>query len=58
MYLTREMTQLSLPQIGQSFGGRDHSTILHSCNEIGKRVRVDTDLARQVSDIRQLVQGE
>ena len=52
------MTQLSLPQIGQSFGGRDHSTILHSCNEIGKRVRADTDLARQVSDIRQLVQGE
>ncbi len=34
MYLTRELTDLSLPQIGQYFGGRDHTTVLHACDKI------------------------
>ena len=34
MYLCREMTDLSLPKIGESFGGRDHTTILHACKKI------------------------
>jgi chromosomal replication initiator protein len=34
MCLSRELTQLSLPEIGNAFGGRDHSTVLHACKTI------------------------
>ena len=34
IYLTREMTGMSLPQIGNVFGGRDHTTVLHSCKTV------------------------
>lgn len=34
IYISRELTQCSLPMIGKAFGGRDHSTILHACNRI------------------------
>ena len=34
MYLARELTRRSLPEIGQRFGGRDHTTVLHACRRI------------------------
>ena len=55
MYLIREMTELSLPQIGTCFGGKDHSTVLHSCNTVANNMKSSADLNRQVNDIRQLV---
>jgi len=36
MYLSREMTNLTLPNIGEHFGGRDHSTVIHACDKIHK----------------------
>ncbi|MGH2722469.1 MAG: chromosomal replication initiator protein DnaA [Actinomycetota bacterium] len=48
MYLCRELTDLSLPQIGARFGGRDHSTVLHACN------KVKTLLAEQRSTLQQI----
>jgi chromosomal replication initiator protein len=47
MYLTRELTNLSLPDIGRNFGGRDHSTVLHACKKVEKIQ--DTDLAIKAS---------
>ena len=41
MYLAREMTTLSFPEIGEQFGGRDHTTILHACEKIKKDVKKD-----------------
>lgn len=41
MYLCREMTGLSLPEIGEHFGGRDHTTILHACDKIRKDIKKD-----------------
>ena len=35
MYLAKEMTQKSLPEIGELFGGRDHTTVLHAVRKIG-----------------------
>ncbi len=35
MYLAREMTDLTLPEIGGHFGGRDHSTVIHACDKVG-----------------------
>ena len=37
MYITRELTELSLPKIGEEFGGRDHTTVIHAYNKIEKR---------------------
>ena len=38
MYISRELTDHSLPDIGSCFGGRDHTTVLHACDKIGKEV--------------------
>jgi chromosomal replication initiator protein len=39
IYLTRELTGMSLPQIGNEFGGRDHTTVMHSCKLVEAAVR-------------------
>ena len=44
MCLSRELTQLSLPEIGNAFGGRDHSTVLHACKTIENLRHKDTNL--------------
>ena len=44
MYLCRELTEYSLTEIGDAFGGRDHSTVLHSCSKIEEESRSDTGL--------------
>ena len=52
MALAKEMTTHSLPEIGQAFGGRDHTTVLHACRVI--RELVDTD-SRTRDDWEKLV---
>ena len=47
MYLTRQMTESSLNTIGESFGGRDHGTVLHACRLVKDRMEVDANV-RQV----------
>ncbi|MEW6727471.1 MAG: chromosomal replication initiator protein DnaA [Bacillota bacterium] len=44
MYLVRELTDLSLPKIGQEFGGRDHTTVLHACEKIAEELTRDQSL--------------
>jgi chromosomal replication initiator protein len=52
IYLTRELTDLSLPQIGRLYGGRDHSTVLNSIRRIEARFGEDEKLAAQVDELR------
>lgn len=52
MYLAREMTPLSLPQIGAKLGNRDHTTILHGIKKMQQRIEADVRLAEAVSNIR------
>jgi chromosomal replication initiator protein len=52
IYLTREMTDLSLPQIGRLYGGRDHSTVLNSIRRAEARCGEDAVLATQVNELR------
>lgn len=52
MYLAREITTASLPQIGEAFGGRKHSTVIHSWNKIVEDMETDPLLYSIVQDIR------
>jgi chromosomal replication initiator protein len=52
IYLTRELTDLSLPQIGRLYGGRDHSTVLNSLRRLEARLNEDEDLSRRVDELR------
>ena len=51
MYLTRELTELSLPKIGQEFGGRDHTTVIHAHNKIIKELETDENLANEIKSL-------
>ena len=53
MYLCREMTDMSLPQIGKSFGGRDHTTVLHACNKIEDEMKTSSLLSEEISIIKE-----
>lgn len=55
MYLTRELTDLSFPQIGKRFGGKDHTSILHACRQIKMLVAYDTELAGLACEIAETV---
>ncbi|HEY7022174.1 MAG TPA: chromosomal replication initiator protein DnaA, partial [Ktedonobacterales bacterium] len=57
MYLMRQETEASLLEIGQALGGRDHSTVLHGCEKIGKEVNENTALRKEVLAIRQQISG-
>jgi chromosomal replication initiator protein len=52
MYLMREETDASLPQIGQVLGGRDHTTIIHGCEKILADMDANQELNRQINELR------
>lgn len=55
MYIIREMTQLSLAEIGQLFGGRHHSTVLNSINRVEKMMKTQPELMEIIRDITNAV---
>jgi chromosomal replication initiator protein len=52
MYLARQLTGLSLEQIGSYFGGRDHSTVLHACRKVEQALHQDTSLSGTIRQLR------
>jgi chromosomal replication initiator protein len=52
IFLTRDLTDLSLPQIGRLYGGRDHSTVLNSLRRVEASLDEDIDLAEKVRELR------
>jgi chromosomal replication initiator protein len=58
MYLLREDAKLSLPQIGELLGGRDHTTVMYGCEKVGETVERDDRLRRQVLEIRERLYGQ
>ena len=51
MYLCRELTNRSLPQIGRAFGGRDHTTVMHACRTIERLRSEDAEIGAAVEEI-------
>ncbi|MBB5150451.1 MULTISPECIES: chromosomal replication initiator protein DnaA [Ureibacillus] len=55
MYLSRELTDFSLPKIGEEFGGRDHTTVIHAHEKIEKMLKEDQQLQEEMKQIRSLL---
>jgi chromosomal replication initiator protein len=58
MYLLRQEINISLPQIGQQFGGRDHTTVMHACDKVADLIERDDRVRRQVLQIREQLYGQ
>src|SRR5574341_262244 len=58
MYLAREVADSPLQQIGEVLGGRNHSTVLYSCERIAELVAIDSEIGRQVRAIRRVLQPQ
>jgi chromosomal replication initiator protein len=55
MYLSKELTKASLPEIGRSFGGKDHTTVIHACQKIKEKVVKDIEFKQVVEKLRGLI---
>jgi chromosomal replication initiator protein len=58
MYLSRTMTELSTPEIGSQFGGKDHTTVMHACNKIKNKLSGDPYFVALVNKITQDIREE
>jgi chromosomal replication initiator protein len=56
MYLSRELTDASLPKIGEEFGGRDHTTVIHACDRIKELITNDPKIDQTVKDLTKQLQ--
>lgn len=57
MYLAREMTPRSLPEIGRAFGGRDHTTVMHAVKKVEELRERDATFAEDVELLRRMLEG-
>lgn len=55
MFLSRELTDLSLPKVGEEFGGRDHSTVIHACDKINNDMKEDLNLKNTIEKIKKQI---
>ena len=55
MFLCREIANMSYPQIGEDFGGRDHSTVMHACRKIEKEVKQKTNTKLIVDSVKNII---
>mgnify|MGYP000850436373 CR=1 FL=1 len=58
MYLCRELTDMSLPKIGQVFGGRDHTTVMHACEKIQEAIEHNSELRRTIMELKRNITGK
>lgn len=55
MYILREDFSISYPSIGEKLGGRDHTTVIHSCEKIKKDIQIDELLSKEIREIRSMI---
>jgi chromosomal replication initiator protein DnaA len=58
MYLSRKLIDMSLPKIGERFGGRDHSTIIHGCDKIFTEIENNPKLQKTIDELEKKIKGE
>jgi chromosomal replication initiator protein len=56
MYIARELTDASLPRVGEEFGGRDHTTVMHACQRVRDAIRRDAHLAATIKRLMEDLQ--
>ena len=57
MALAKELTQLSLPDIGEAFGGRDHTTVLHACRKVASLKANSSDISRDINSLLKVLRS-
>jgi chromosomal replication initiator protein len=57
MYLAKQLTPRSLPEIGRKFGGRDHTTVIYAIRKIEELRTGDASLSEDIETLRRLLQG-
>jgi chromosomal replication initiator protein len=57
MALAKELTQMSLPDIGEAFGGRDHTTVLHACRKIAELRGASTDITTDIASLLKVLRS-
>ena len=55
MYIARNMLEMSLPKIGEEFGGRDHSTVMHSISKIEEEKKFDQNIQNVIEEVTSAV---
>lgn len=55
MYLVRDLTDLSLPKIGEEFGGRDHTTVIHACDKIAQLIKDDQSFRAEIETLTEKI---
>ena len=55
MYLLREEFNYSYPSIGEKLGGRDHTTVIHSCEKIKNDIKLDEILSQEINQLRSIL---
>ena len=55
MYITRNLTELSYPEIGKAFGGRDHTTVIYAFRKIQNEISENQDLFNRVQQVQNLI---
>ena len=58
MYLCRKLTDSSLPKIGESFGGKDHTTVIHAVEKIQTELINNTELERNLIQLEKEIKGQ
>ncbi len=58
MFFCRELTDTSLPEIGKSFGGKDHSSVIHACKKINSEIKTNPDISHKINQLKDIITGK
>ena len=57
MFLCRELTHTSLPEIGKNFGGKDHTSVIHACKKINSELKTNPDISNKTNQLKNILSG-